>query len=81
MDYYQEVLLAFSPWGVFIIFALLAKKLLNSANKRRGMAVAFGVLVQMFLPDPQIQKTIETVIIQKQVVGKKQNAEDDPEKN
>ncbi|GLX77272.1 hypothetical protein tinsulaeT_06120 [Thalassotalea insulae] len=68
MEYYHQVLLAFLPWCVFIILALIAKKLLHLAKKRRGLAMAFGVLVQMLLPDPQVQKTIETVVVQKRKV-------------
>ncbi len=58
MDYYYSIFIIFTPWLSFILLALLAKKLLSSANKRKGVAVAFGVLVQMFLPDPQVEKTI-----------------------
>lgn len=36
------------------------------ARKRKGAAMAFGMLVQMFLPDPNVQQTIEIVTVSKQ---------------
>ena len=36
------------------------------ARKRKGAAMAFGMLVQMFLPDPKVQQTIEIVTESKQ---------------
>lgn len=36
------------------------------ARKRKGAAMAFGMLVQMFLPDPKVQQTIEIVSESKQ---------------
>ncbi|QBG37044.1 hypothetical protein [Litorilituus sediminis] len=56
--------LALAPWLAFCVFAFLAKLLISFAKKRRSVAVAFGLLVQMFAPDPMVEKTIETVIEQ-----------------
>lgn len=36
------------------------------ARKQKGAAMAFGMLVQMFLPDPKVQQTIEIVSESKQ---------------
>ena len=36
------------------------------ARKQKGAAMAFGMLVQMFLPDPKVQQTIEIVMESKQ---------------
>jgi hypothetical protein len=36
------------------------------ARKQKGIAMAFGMLVQMFLPDPKVQQTIEIVTESKQ---------------
>jgi len=77
MDYYYEFFIVLLPWFSFVFFALCAKKLLKYAEKRKGIAVAFGVLVQMLLPDPQIEKTIETVIITERRVEKEQEDESD----
>lgn len=64
--------IALAPWLVFIVFALIAKILISFAKKRRGVAIAFGVLVQMFSPDPFVEKTIETFIVEKRQVKKQQ---------
>ncbi len=77
MDYYYSIFIIFTPWLSFILLALLAKKLLSSANKRKGVAVAFGVLVQMFLPDPQVEKTIETIIVEKREINTRENESDE----
>lgn len=67
--------LALAPWLAFCLFAFLAKFLISFARKRRSVAVAFGVFFQMFLPDPMVEKTIETVVVERQV-RKKDNAID-----
>lgn len=76
-DYYYEAVIVLLPWFSFIFFALCAKKLLKYAHKRKGIAVAFGVLVQMLLPDPQVEKTIETVIVAEKKVVKRQDDKSD----
>ncbi len=55
--------ITFAPWLVFVALALIAKLLLNFAKKRRGIAIAFGVFVQMFMPDPMVEQTIKTVVV------------------
>jgi hypothetical protein len=62
---YQTFCLVFAPWLVFVILAIFASLLLKFAKKRRGIAIAFGVFLQLFLPDPMVEKTIETVIVEK----------------
>jgi len=76
MSYY-DFFIFFLPWFIFLFFALCARKLIKYAQKRKGVAVAFGVLVQMLLPDPQIEKTIETVIIAEKRVNKEQDNKSD----
>lgn len=46
---------------VFIVFWQLTKW----AKQRKSGAYVFGALVQMLLPDPQINKTIEVIEQQK----------------
>ena len=61
-----EVYLVFAPFLVFAVFALLARLLLKMARKRKGLAFAFGALVHMFLPDPNVERTIKMVVEEKQ---------------
>ena len=69
MEKFLFVVLA--PWLTFVVLAIIACCLFKLARKRKGMAFAFGVLVQMFIPDPQVEQTIKTVQVDKRVVKKK----------
>jgi hypothetical protein len=44
-------------------------------KKRRGISIAFAVFVQMFSPDPFVEKTIAMVVSEKRAI-KKQQEED-----
>ncbi len=50
--------IALAPWLVFVVLAIVANILIKLAKKRRGIAIAFGVFVQMFSPDPLVENTI-----------------------
>jgi hypothetical protein len=60
-----------APWLVFVVLAIFACLLLKLARKRKGIAFAFGVFVQMFTPDPMVEQTIKMVQVDKRVVKKK----------
>lgn len=60
-----------TPWLVFVVLAIFACLLLKLARKRKGIAFAFGVFVQMFTPDPMVEQTIKMVQVDKRVVKKK----------
>ena len=70
-----NLLLALAPWIVFAVLSLLAIILMKFAKKRRGIAIAFAVFVQMFSPDPFVEKTIAMVVSEKRAI-KKQQEED-----
>lgn len=72
MNYYEFALLLL-PWTAFIGIACLFHLLINWAKKRKTSAIALGVMIQMFLPDPNVQKTIETIVEVKQEVKKQQD--------
>jgi len=63
--------LMLAPWLVFIVLAIIAYWLLKFARKRKGIALAFGVFVQMFTPDPMVEQTIKMVQVEKRVVKQK----------
>ena len=60
-----------------VFFALMIKW----ARKRKGAAMAFGILVQMFLPDPKVEQTIEMVAEKKETKQNKGAATDNDGKN
>ena len=70
-----NLFLALAPWIVFAVLSLLAIILMKFAKKRRGIAIAFAVFVQMFSPDPFVEKTIAMVVSEKRAI-KKQQEED-----
>ena len=64
--------LMLAPWLVFVVLAVIACWLLQLAKKRKGIAFAFGVFVQMFSPDPMVEQTIKMVQVDKRVIKQKQ---------
>lgn len=62
MDIFIEGLKQNLPWLLVMVLILIAPKLVSWAKQRRSVAVTFGILAQMLLPDPNVQKTIETVV-------------------
>ena len=64
--------LMLAPWLLFVVLAITACWLLKLAKKRKGIAFAFGVFVQMFSPDPMVEQTIKMVQIDKRVIKQKQ---------
>jgi len=66
------MLLALLPWVIFCVIAVAAIKLVKSAKSKKSLAVCFGVFVQMFSPDPYVERTIEMVTIEKKTVKKQQ---------
>jgi hypothetical protein len=76
MEYYREMLIVLSPCLILIVLAVFAKVLINSAKRRKGIAVAFGVMAQMLLPDPQVEKTIETIIVAKRNIDERDAEKD-----
>lgn len=65
--------LMLAPWLFFAVLALIGCWLLKLAKKRKGIAFAFGVFVQMFTPDPMVEQTIKMVQVDNRV-GKQQRS-------
>jgi len=77
---YYDLYLALAPWFVFVGLSIIASVLMAFAKKRRGIAIAFAVLVQMFSPDPFVEKTIAMVVSEKRAIKKQQEREGDKRK-
>jgi hypothetical protein len=78
MNILIEIITLVMPWFVFLVFVLFCLKMTDWARKRKAGAIAFGLLVQMFLPDPKVQVTIESVVERKQEVKKQQQGDKRP---
>lgn len=61
MDILQEIYLPLIMWSAFVCLVLLFVILYRWAKKQKGAALAVGLFIQMFLPNPSIQQTIEWV--------------------
>ena len=61
------------PWLYFVLFIGLAAVLLKWARQRLKTAIAVGLLLQMLLPDPKVQQTIQVVTERKQQIKKQQD--------
>ncbi|MDT0602583.1 hypothetical protein [Thalassotalea castellviae] len=76
MEYYREFFIVLSPCLILGFLAIVAKMLISAAKSRKGIAVAFGVMAQMLLPDPQVEKTIDTIIVAKRKVDEQEEQKD-----
>ncbi|MDP5030297.1 hypothetical protein [Paraglaciecola sp.] len=69
------------PWIIIFIFIWLCLKLVTLARERKGIALAFGIFTQMFLPDPKAQQTIEAIVQRKEEAKKQQDENGEPKKD
>lgn len=69
------------PLIIFLLFILSSLKLVTWARQRKGLALAFGIFVQMLLPDPKAQQTIEAIAQRKDEVKKQQDENAESKKN
>ncbi len=67
--------MVFLPWCVFIVLGAVAifcaSKLITWAKARRGGVIVLGALIQMLLPDPYVQQTLETIVIEEKIQKKR----------
>jgi hypothetical protein len=75
----EVVVEVLAPWFGLLVFVLLSTKMIDWARHRKAGAIAFGLFVQMFLPDPRAQITIESVVERKQEVKKQQDGKAEPD--
>jgi hypothetical protein len=66
MEHLLFIVLA--PWLTFVVLAIIACWLVKLARKRKNLAFAFGVLLQIFMPVPQTEQTVKAVQVDKRVV-------------
>jgi hypothetical protein len=74
-----ELLLIYLPWLVFAAMLAVFIKLFSWARRKKSGAIILAAFVHMFLPDPQIEKTIKVVQEVKQI--KKAEQKDDVERS
>ena len=72
MTLYAEILKDLLVGMAFVAMLWLMIKSVKGARKGKTIAIAFGVLVQMFTPDPEFEKTSKIVQMAKEKEGQKQ---------
>lgn len=72
MDSAYQVYLPIIVCLGFVLTVLLFWVLYQWAKKQKGAALAVGLFIQMFLPDPKVEQTIEWVSEKKEKAGESQ---------
>ncbi|VEL98353.1 hypothetical protein ALT761_03371 [Alteromonas sp. 76-1] len=82
MDLFSDTLFALSVFVGFAFIVGFFALMYLWARKQKGAAIVFGMLMQMILPDPKVQHTIEMVTEAKQEKsGQEDKSEDDKDKD
>lgn len=81
MDHDEFSFLPFAVWLGFAGLTGFFVLMYRWARRQKGVALAFGMLVQMFLPDPQVQHTIECVTKSEKKEKREASAEEDFKQN
>jgi hypothetical protein len=66
MENLEQILMPLIPWAMVGGFIFLMSNLTKQARKATKVAIAVGVFVQMFTPDPKVEQTIQLIVQQKQ---------------
>ena len=61
LDIMLDVFLTLVPYLLLVLLLIIFKRLFLWAKNRKTGAYLFGVLTQMFMPDPFVERTIEVV--------------------
>ncbi|WP_394222049.1 hypothetical protein [Alteromonas gracilis] len=68
-----DIVLSLSVCAGVALFVVFSGSMIRWAKKQKGVAIVFGMLVQMVLPDPKVEQTIEIVVeSKKEALGQKQ---------
>jgi len=77
MDLPYSLYLPVLVWLAFFCLIGLFFMFYRWAKKRKGAALAIGLFVQMMLPDPKVEHTIEWIAESKEKRSKKQTQSED----
>jgi len=67
------------PWIIFLLVIRLFVSLISGARKRKSGVIIVATILQMFMPDPYVERTIKVVQVQtkkQSSTEKKANDED-----
>jgi len=66
------------PWGIIMLIFFIGFKLVSWAKKQNSAAYVFGAMVQMLVPDPYVERTIQLVQDNKKTAQKQKEREREP---
>ena len=73
MDILTDLFRLLLPWVIFTSFILIFAKLLKMAKQGNRSVIAFGFMVQIFLPNINVERRIDVLVKQEQEARKKNN--------
>jgi hypothetical protein len=81
IDTVLEVYHLYLPWLILLVIFWVFSRLVYWAKNRKAVAFVFGVMMQMFLPDPNVEQTIHMVQEVKKSAKKEQDENAEPKKS
>ena len=61
MNLLLELVEPFYSWLFFLVLMFIFNKLFLWAKNKKTGALVFGILTQMFMPDPYVERTVQVV--------------------
>jgi hypothetical protein len=77
MILFDELFQAYLPWIVFVGILFTFVRLFKWARNKKTGAFIFAAFIQMLMPDPFAERTIQVVQEEKQVIKKEQDESGD----
>ena len=76
-----DFLQPFYAWLYFLVIILIFVKLFGWAKNKKTGALVFGILIQMFTPDPYVERTVQVVQEDKKESKQAEDDSGDPKLN
>lgn len=78
MIWFNQMFQLYLPWIVFFAMVFTFIRLFQWAMNKKTGAYLFGAMMQMMMPDPYAERTIEVVQQEKKTTKKEQDENGDP---
>ena len=78
MTLLDDLFLIYLPWIVFAAVIFTFVRLFKWARNKKTGAFIFAAFIQMLMPDPYAERTIQVVQEEKKAVKKEQDENGDP---
>ena len=81
MESIFKLIQPFYPWLFFLAVIFVFYKLFSWAKNKKTRALVFGILTQMFMPDPYVERTVQVVQEDKKESKQAEDDSGDPKLN